>query len=457
MSNGSQSFGVDEDPPEPALKRQKSQPTTSSSVSTPTTSNTSNVPNFETSQQVTQTSPSKPPRGKSLDLSEEALLEWLKARMQNKTSLVVRPNLLAGEDLQYSLQSRGDAMNESAKRLKKIFESSTTGVRSRVKYAMPVCSAMSGIGKSRMLDEWVMKFNNNDYMMSCVDFPPAPRRLALVMSYANGHSVTAYERSMGSQAGFAWRLLHAVFLDANTDLGWEDFWSDLPDNAKDLTLRLALRVLRRVLQGRVPQDAVATGGNRNEFYALFVGIDEYQLVPMNDENQHPLAPLLEALVNEMANQPPVVMLPMFAGTDWSKMSSAASGSSNELSASASTTRLSMSLLDPEEMRKAVLGRGGGVEELLIQEIFCRHLFFLGGVPRPCTQYAEDCHEWYQEHKDAQVGEAQKKYEEIFLKTFRKFFDGVYMKAPRERSLERTDFTLRELICLVAYSVRGGGY
>ena len=228
------------------------------------------------------------------------------------------------------------------------------------------------------------------------------------------------------------------FLDGNTELGWEEFWQNLPGNAQDLTLRLALRVIRLALQGSGPEDAEATREKRNEHYALFVGIDEYERVPKNDKDdpdKHQLALLLEAIVGEMANNPPVVMLPMFAGTDWSKMSLAASGSS------AFTTRLSMPLLDPEEMRKAVLGRGAGAEELLQQEIFCRNLFFLGGVPHPCTQYTEDCLTWQNENEGGQVGEARRHYQTSFDETMNKFFDGVFTEAPEDQSSEKSGFTL----------------
>jgi hypothetical protein len=157
----------------------------------------------------------------------------------------------------------------------------------------------------------------------------------------------------------------------------------------------------------------------------------------------------------MMNAPSgVVLLPMFAGTDWDKMSLAASSSSSTSVARVTTKRLCMSLLSPEAMRRAVHGRGEHAKELLRQELFCQHLFFLGGVPRPCTQYAEECCRWHVNTPDRTVGDMKSTYQKIFETKFNEFFKGVYKQAPRKNG-EKEGFTLREVIWLAAYSVRGG--
>ena len=167
-----------------------------------------------------------------------------------------------------------------------------------------------------------------------------------------------------------------------------------------------------------------------------------------------LANFLDAMFSEMTKQTSVVMLPMFAGTDWSKMSLAASASS------VSTKRLRMPLLDTEAMRKAVYGRGDGMKELLLQDVFCRHLFFLGGVPRPCTEYADECPTWHKKIGDESPHSAKEKYKITFEEKFGEFFDNVYKTVPSDetpkakKKKEKTGFTLRELIWLVAYSVNG---
>jgi hypothetical protein len=87
--------------------------------------------------------------------------------------------------------------------------------------------------------------------------------------------------------------------------------------------------------------ATASGNNESAQLALFVGIDEYQMLPRNrvdDAKDDPLVPLLEMCLAMMINSPSgVVLLPMFAGADWNKMSLAASCHLQSLAASASSS------------------------------------------------------------------------------------------------------------------------
>jgi hypothetical protein len=394
-------------------------------------------------------SPLKSPGGDSLNLNTHTeLLTWLQDRMTDKTKLVSRPHLLAKRDeLKYSLEDRSEALESGRELLSTIYKSSTDGDASRAKYPIPVCSAMSGIGKSRLLDEFVDLVSDKDKD----NFPSFPQsRLALVLSYGNGHAALPEEKSMGSVAGFSWRLLYAVFLEQNSAVTWEQFWPSISGNAAELTLTNALNTIAA---------AMKVNEHEHDELALFVGIDEFQLVPRNRVNtdKDPLVLLLEGFLAILINSPPgVVLLPMFAGTDWNKMSLAASASSSTTAAaSVATKRLSMSLLSPEDMRRAVKGRGEGTDELLKQNLFCQHLFFLGGVPRPCTQYAEECLLWLETSgRKGDVGATKTAFIRIFESKFNEFFRGVYSQAPREKG-EKEGFTLRELIWLAAYSVSGG--
>lgn len=458
-------------------KRQKSlpRPAVSVSVSTSTSPrrmsqpfptstqlafNASNpmVPSHPVASNTVQPRPKKIPSGKHLKLSSaDALLAWLKERMNDEAVLVSGANLLSPESMEFTLEGRQQAMKTIEKCLRKLFESATKGKSDRRDYPFPVCSAMSGIGKTRLLDEWVKKINDDADIWRDIHFPPTEQRLALVLSYGNGHSVVSEERSMGVHAGFAWRLLYAIFLERNSKLNfWQHFWTSLPRNADELTLGDVFRVIQRVL-----------GLNDEDKCALFVGIDEYQRIPPNHvDGEDALENFLGSMFNEMTKQNSVVMLPMFAGTDWSKMSSAASASSNAYATAVSTKRVPMPLLDTEAMRKAVHGRGDGMKELLLQDMFCRHLFFLGGVPRPCTEYADACLTWHDTNRDESPHLAKEEYKLIFDEKFGEFFDDVYStvpndfpsdetpKAKKKREREKKGFTLRELIWLVAYSVNG---
>jgi len=405
---------------------------------------------FPTSASLTtaQFGPKKIPTGKYLKLSSaDALLAWLKDRMNDEAVLASGAHVLSPESMAFTLEGRQQAMKTIESCLKKIFESATKGRSDRRDYPFPVCSAMSGIGKTRLLDEWVKKLNDDADIWRDINFPPTEQRLALVLSYGNGHSVVSEERSMGAHAGFAWRLLYAIFLERNSKLnGWQPFWTSLPRNADELTLGDVFSVIQRVL-----------GLNDEDKCALFVGIDEYQRIPPNHvDGEDALANFLDTMFNEMTKQNTVVMLPMFAGTDWSKMSLAASASF------VSTKRVRMPLLDTEAIRKAVCGRDDGMKELLLQDIFCRHLFFLGGVPRPCTEYADECLTWHAETNgdESPHSAAKEEYKIKFDEKFGEFFDNVYCTVPSDetpkakRKKEKTGFTLRELIWLVAYSVNG---
>ena len=144
-----------------------------------------------------------------------------------------------------------------------------------------------------------------------------------------------------------------------------------------------------------------------------------------------LANFLDAMFSEMTKQTSVVMLPMFAGTDWSKMSLAASASS------VSTKRVRMPLLDTEAMRKAVYGSDERMKELLLQDTFCRHLFFLGGVPRPCTEYADECLTWQKTNGDESPHSAKEEYKNTFEDKFGEFFDNVYSAVPSDFPSDET--------------------
>ena len=427
-------------------------------TSTPLASNASNpmVPAHPTALNTVQLSPKKIPTGKHLKLSSaDALLAWLKERMNDQAVLASGANLLSPESMEFTLEGCQQAMKTIESCLKNLFESATKGKSDRRDYPFPVCSAMSGIGKTRLLDERVKKLNDDADVWCDINFPPTEQRLALVLSYGNGHSVASEERSMGAHAGFAWRLLYAIFLERNSKLnGWQHFWTSLPRNADELTPGDIFKVIQRVL-----------GLNDGDKCALFVGINECQRIPPNHvDGEDALANFLDAMFSEMTKQNSVVMLPMFAGTDWSKMSLATSASSNAHAAAASTKQVRMPLLDTEAMRKAVHGRGDGMKELLLQDIFCRHLFFLGGVPRPCTEHADECLTWHETNGDESMHSAKEEYKITFEEKFGEFFDNVHSTVPSDvlsnetpkakKKREKTGFTLHELIWLVAYSVNG---
>ena len=325
------------------------------------------------------------------------------------------PHLLSSSERAFVIQGRDGALKTASSLLKTSWEASNQGSRSRTEFMVPVCAAMSGLGKSRLLDEYPTLLKNAE--------TPVETQ-ALVISYGNGHAPhSAEEKSMSCVAAFAWRLLFGVFLEHNTELVFETFFVSLPSNGGQLKLATALECIG--LACKIP--------------ALFVGIDEYQMVPNSG-----LRALLDSLVSAMMDRPGgVTILPMLAGTDWDVASVAGSGSKG----ASMVRRIPLKLLQPREMEKAV---ETVVSSLLEYEVFRRHLFFLGGVPRPCTFYAAACKDLAPRFGGAwDVGERQASFEEQFRSFDVMFWDGVFTKVSGS-----TGLNIRELIRLAAFAISG---
>ena len=191
--------------------------------------------------------------------------------------------------------------------------------------------------------------------------------MGVLMTYANGHGLTGADGALSVEAAFAWRLLHRAFLLDN-GAEFADFFTriTLPANANDLSLGRSLHML---YAGAVATKAVAAG----ELLSLFVGIDEYQV--LSDDN-------LEKLVSCLQNSKQldkIRVYPVFAGTDWSKMSIANSSKPD-------TMRVPMTLLLPRDAEHAVASVPEW-KERLVNEEFRRQVFYLGGMPRPVVELA----------------------------------------------------------------------
>ena len=73
--------------------------------------------------------------------------------MNDEAVLASGANLLSPESMEFTLEGRQQAMKTIESCLKKLFESATKGKSDRRDYPFPVCSAMSRIGETRLLDE----------------------------------------------------------------------------------------------------------------------------------------------------------------------------------------------------------------------------------------------------------------------------------------------------------------
>ena len=104
-------------------------------------------------------------------------------------------------------------------------------------------------------------------------------RVAVLVLYENGHGLRELDGTIGWEASVAWRFLHRVFFEQNLVDGMRfDSWfrNHLPANASELTMRIALEVLKEALgkSGRL---------RVNEELSVFVGIDEFQKISSFDK------------------------------------------------------------------------------------------------------------------------------------------------------------------------------
>jgi hypothetical protein len=119
---------------------------------------------------------------------------------------------------------------------------------------------------------------------------------------------------------------------------------------------------------------------------MFLGIDEYQSIKdVKGVQQTEDGGLLQDLLNilgDILSSPVdgIRLYPMFAGTDFSVMSTANSSRTE-------TIRVPMTLLSSSEIEEAVRAILMG-STLLGYSPVRRHLFYFGGVARWATQYIE---------------------------------------------------------------------
>jgi hypothetical protein len=291
-----------------------------------------------------------------------------------------QPDVIHDEiELSLELQGREAALNAMVhvfeQRRKSFLE--TPPPSDRTMYPMVVCSGMKGLGKTRMLEEWPQVFKKAGILEPC---------LGVFVNYGNGHSAKSFEDVMSIEAAFSWRMLHRLFVEDNYKDKDYMFWSNphfLPSNAEDLTLEVALRVVRA---GAEACGNVGSG----QTLSLFVGIDEYQKIPngpyysasANDqhvEREKTFLWKLVAALNDYREVSGLHIYPGFAGTRWGPISIGGSSVPG-------MKRAPLSLLTPQ-MMEDVVRSSNALKMGLVSPDFRRKLFFLGGIPRPSIKFA----------------------------------------------------------------------
>ena len=122
--------------------------------------------------------------------------------MDDTTKFNFVPRILNNEELKFTLSGRDTALQLAAQCFKEITRPPTE--TSKIDRKVPVCSGLSGLGKTRMLEEW-------ERIFELADIPKS--RLGILIPYYNGHMPQSVEKEMTIEASFSWRLLHRWFIE----------------------------------------------------------------------------------------------------------------------------------------------------------------------------------------------------------------------------------------------------
>jgi hypothetical protein len=367
----------------------------------------------------TKSSPSPTPKGPHVEMNENALLKFLEGEMTDTTKFNSFPRILVERELAFKLSGRDAAITQAAQCIANLSISPITTARADRR--IPVCSGLSGLGKTRMLEEWEQIFDKAEI---------GPHRLGILVPYYNGFSNVLVENSMDIEASFAWRLLYRCFLYNNSVVFTKWMQTRLPSNAAEINLQLALDVIR-LKWGQMNPSL------QDEVLHIFVGIDEYQCINsirgVKGSNEFLLQDLVDAIGNVLAAENRSFKLyPMMAGTDVSAVTILSNSKTETIS-------MPMNLLKFADITAIISSVENG-DRLLRHESVRRHLFYLGGVPRWAIEYVSPLLKILRESRELRFDDDIKpSYESIYSR-----FAG--------RMLE--PFNLKDLIKLAAYALSG---
>jgi hypothetical protein len=333
-----------------------------------------------------------------IDLSDPcAVMEFMTRQMSDPNLFQSKPHLLSQNQLNISLSGRDGAICQAAQSFQLLIHPSNEKETRKI----PICTGIPGLGKTRILEEWQLIFD--------VATIPSHPRLGILISYNNGFNPTPVEQRLNIEASFSWRLLYQVFVYGNcgeerTFKRW--FRDFLPVNGDELTLSITLEVIQMKL-------SKLSKMSEGETLHLFIGVDEYQeiqkLKGTNIAVEEPLQTLIEhlgSLISPTVEATKIRIYPMFAGTDFEIISTANSSKTE-------TIRLSMNLLLPHEIIKAIESIPEA-SHFLRQKVVVRHLFFLGGLPRWTIEYIKGLKEIVKHRfeKNVTIDEAEDVFKKI---------------------------------------------
>ena len=223
---------------------------------------------------------------------------------------------------------------------------------------IPVCTGIPGLGKTRLLEECAT---------TVLDMTQIPgQRISGIVSFGNdGNAYGEFDELLGIQCSFAWRLLHMFF---KAHYSFEDWMRNKsPKNRNKLTLRLALSIIERYWSQKTKENIL-----------VFVGIDEYQKL-----DQEKLNSLLDSLCDcsRRFTDSKLSFFCMLAGTDLNMTRIARTSHPN-------TQRTPIRFLTHKESMAAIGPYVSNFHSGFVgNEAFAQNVFYLGGVPRLLTEFA----------------------------------------------------------------------
>ena len=305
-------------------------------------------------------------------MEENAILDYIKHLQQQPLMAPDHTFILDERDMELPLTCREEAMKTTLSvfgKRKEAYEERKG--KDRTLFPIVVYSGMPGLGKTRMLEEWKNIFEQIGITSNMY---------GVVITYGNGEAPKPFEENMKIEASFGWRLLHRLFIEGNyNDRSYRSWYSKrfLPSNANDLTLDVALGVVRLYAEQALPL-------RNDEKLSLFVGVDEYQKIPdgpwySEDQNrEHTLLwQLLNAMVKRYDHDIGVHLYCALAGTKFGPLDITGC-------TVAQISRASMPFLDPQMLEEVI--RSSSKSEFLNSPDNRRKLLYLGGIPRPSVKF-----------------------------------------------------------------------
>ncbi|EPZ33843.1 hypothetical protein ROZALSC1DRAFT_30715 [Rozella allomycis CSF55] len=296
-------------------------------------------------------------------MDDTSVLNWLCGSNTNSTSDLAESQVSSQEDInsnnpiEFPLAGRDESLKHISECFTKSYQQRTN--KDRNSRPIPVCTGVPGLGKTRLL---------NECSTSVLDMTHIPgKRISGIVSFGNdGNAYGQFDEILGIHCSFAWRVLHLFF---KAHYGYQDWMRNKsPKNRTALTLKLALSIIERYWCERVDGNLL-----------VFVGIDEYQKLSQKDLND-----LLDILCDASyrSSHSTLSFFCMLAGTDLTMTRIARTSYPN-------TVRIPIRFLTHREAMEAIGPYISNIHaHFIVSEAFSQNVFYLGGVPRLLTKFAQ---------------------------------------------------------------------